>query len=631
MRIPFRLALLATIPLGAVSTAAHAEENLGTMTISANRTATAVANSGSSVTVITAEEIEKKQAVTALDVIRDVPGVNVAAYGGLGKATSLSIRGIGAKGVLILIDGVNVADPSSAQTTYDLANLQADAIERIEVLRGNQSTLYGSSAIGGVISITTKTGKGSGKVITGSGGAEWGSFGTAKTNVNARGETGGVYYSGAISGLTTQGIDVSKGGPDEDDGYKNLSANLKLGSDVVKNVGILDRLNVEATGRYLKAHNETDQFVNDTFDVDEKFRTVETSGKLAVTTDMWNGLLSNTVSAAQAVTRRDGYLGGNRGAYYGDAYYDSSITKYEYQGTLKPIDHNTFVFGVDRQRDQQNSDTNPATSTLNDGIFGNYILDLLDDDLTLTAGVRHDDHETFGGHTTWRTTAAYRIPGSGTRLHAGYGTGYRAPSLFELYDTAYNTGNPDLKPEESRGYDFGFEQSVFDDRLTFGSTFFNTRLQNAITGNPNNSYRYENIASARAFGFENTISADVTDEIRVTLNHTYLQARNNDTGETMPASPHHSANIRVDYSPEAVAGLDTWGSVHTASSNSDSGYSAKPYLGGYAIWDLGASYDVTEWSSVYARLENLTDKSYETRGGYAQPGRAGYVGFRAKF
>lgn len=556
-----------------------------------------------------------------------VPGVTFNSYGGLGKASTLSIRGVSAKGILVQIDGVTVADPSGTQSVYDFANLLADDIERVEVLRGNQSTLYGSSAIGGVISITTKTGKGSGKVLTGSGGIEWGSFGTAKTNVNARGESGKVYYGGSISGLTSQGYDLSRGGPNEADGYKTFATSLKVGADLVEDVGALDRLNVEASGRYSKSHNETDQFSTNTFDVDEKFRSIEGSGKLALNADLFDGKFANTLSASQSIIRRDGYLDGSRGSYYGEVYFDGSITKYEYQGTLKPIEDHTLVFGLDRQRDQQNADTNPARSTTNDGIFGNYILDLLDDRLTLTAGVRHDDHETFGGHTTWRTTASYRIPESGTRFHAGYGTGFRAPSLFELYDTYYGGGNADLKPEESQGYDVGVEQSLFDDRLVVGTTFFNTRTKNQIVWSGSG---YDNVSSARSFGFENTLSAEITEEIRLNLTHTYLQARDNASGQALGNLPHHSGNARLSYAPKEVEGLETWTAVRTQTWSYDSAF-ASPYLGGFAVWDLGASYAINEWATIYARGENLTDKQYVTRGGYAQAGRAGFVGMRAKF
>lgn len=496
------------------------------------------------------------------------------------------------------------------------------------MLRGNQSTLYGSEAMAGVISITTKGGKGSGKILTGETGVEWGSRGTGKTFVNARGETGGVYYSGGASGLTTQGFDISRDGANEQDGNKTGAVNLRVGSDLISDVGILDRLNVELSGRYLKASTEFDGWGSGaSVNNDSNHRKIEKSGKVAANVDLFDGVLANSFSAAQSQTRRD--LFDADPMYGGKSFYDGEITKYEYQGTLKPLDHNTVVFGADHRRDHMVTSAIDPKSVSSDSVFGNYILGLLDDKLTLSAGVRHDDNETFGGHTTWRTTASYRIPETGTRVHASYGTGFRAPNLSELYESLWGTGNPDLKPEESSGYDIGFEQSVLDDRLTFGSTFFNNRLKNAIVGDPV-TWRNENIASARAFGFENNATAELTDEISLSVNHTYTQSRDNSSGRVLPNQPRHTGNARLGYAPGEVPGLNTWVATRTATWSYDSS-STPSYLGGYLVWDFGGSYAVNDWATVYARLENLADKTYETKGGYAAGGRAGFVGMRAKF
>lgn len=619
------LSLAALVPA-----AARADESLGTMTVSANRTETAVAASGSSVTVITAEEIEKKQAVTALDVIKDVPGVTTTSYGGLGKGGGFSMRGISGKGILVMIDGVNVADPTGTQVQADLAHLMADDIERIEVLRGNQSTLYGSSAIGGVISITTKTGKGSGKMLAGTAGAEFGSYRTGKEYLNLRGETGGIYYSGSIIGLDSAGFDSSptgSGNTGEKDGTTTRAANLRVGSDLVSNVGILDRLNVEALGSFNRSDREFD--ASATSDADYEDRTTQKTGRVSLTAEMFGGVLSNTLSASQNVLRRDYYLDGNRDGTYGS--FDGEITKYEYQGTLKPIDNHTLVFGADHQRDHanlQNDFGSLVDAITNDGVYGNYILDLLDDRLTLTAGFRRDDNEAFGNHNTWRSTASYRIPEVGTRFHGGYGTGFRAPSLYELYDGFF--GNADLKPEKSRGYDAGVEQSFFDDRLVVDTTFFNTRLSDAITFDSATS-RYTQISSARTFGVENSVTAHVTEEISVSGAYTWQQARDNSTDTATTGIPRHSGNVRVSYAPDAVEGLETWMRTRFSSEKARSTTSDPRTVGGYAVFDLGASYAVTDWATIYGRVENLTDKDYHVWDQYGESGRAGYVGLRAKF
>ncbi|MGE4528391.1 MAG: TonB-dependent receptor plug domain-containing protein [Rhodospirillaceae bacterium] len=607
-------------------------QDLGTLVISANRTETPLDQVGSTVTVITAEDIEKKQAATALDVLEEVPGFTNYGYGGRGTGGSFYLRGIPAKGVLVLIDGVNAADPSSTQVQADLAHLQADDIERIEVLRGNQSTLYGSSAIGGVISITTKSGKGAGKAITGVAGAEFGTTPSMQAYSNIRGEIGKIYYAAAVSGLSSHGIDSSAGGwtaaanTGEHDGTTTQAVNLRIGSDVVEDIGILDKLNLEALGSYNLSTREYDGSA--TADGDNKLRSTAKTGKLSATADMFDGLLRNAVSASQSLSRRDYYNPHNTRTNF----YDGEITKYEYQGTLKPVEDHTLVFGLDHERQHMVSATTtssyPAKSVTDDGVFGNYQVSLLDDTLTLTAGARHDDHETFGSNTTWRTTAGYRVPVTGTRLHASYGTGFRAPSLFELYAPTY--GDSTLRPEKTRGYDIGAEQSFFGDRLILGTTFFNTRMKDAIIYD-SGANQYKNISSMRVFGLENEATLHATDEISVTASHTWMQARDNSSGAVPGANPHHTGSLRVSYAPAEVKGLDAWMKVRGSTWGYSQYRTGNKYTGGYAVWDLGATYAVSEETSVYLRVENLFDKTYNTTDWYGEPGMTGIAGLRVKF
>ncbi|MBN2751078.1 MAG: TonB-dependent receptor [Rhodospirillaceae bacterium] len=616
-------ALALTITTSPMVALADDPQNLGKMVISANRTETPVDQVGSSVSIITAEDIEKKQAITALDVIKDAPGLNVYSNGGYGKSTGLFMRGMGYKNILVLIDGVEVADPSGSQTTYDLTHLQANNIERIEILRGNQSTLYGSDAMGGVISITTKSGKGSGKLYSGTAGMEYGTYNTRKGYVNAQGEFNDIYYGASVSALNTDGFDISNTTPGkENDGYKNQSMDLKVGSDVIKDVGVLDRLNIEGLVRYMRG--DTDYDGSGTQDGLKEIRNTQKSGKFSVRADMFQGLLSNTLSASQAISRRDYYEDHVRSS---TGFYDGEKTKYEYLGTLKPIEDHTIVFGADHEREHMKTASISPQEVTNDGIFGNYQITLLEKALTMTVGARQDNHETFGEKTTYRTTIGYNIQSTGTHFHTSYGTGFRAPSLFELYSPIY--GVKTLKPEESRGYDFGIEQSLFDGRLTLDTTFFNSRLSDEIAYDSTRK-KYYNIASSRTFGLENTATAQISDEWEVSGGYTYQQARDNTTGKVLATRPHHTGSLRVSYSPDDVSGLNLWTKARFATWSYDS-YANKTFTGGYTVWDFGASYPITEWAKVYGRVENLTDKLFHTKGEYAETGRAGYVGMTLNF
>ena len=612
--------------LAATAAPAFAEDtqDLGKMVISANRTATSVDTVGSSVTIIAAEEIEKKQAVTALDVIKDAPGINLYSNGGMGKSSGLYMRGMGYKNILVLIDGVEVADPSGSQTSYDLTHMQADNIERIEVLRGNQSTLYGSDAMGGVISITTKSGRGSKKPYAGTTSMEYGAYNTRKGDINVQGASGPVYYSGSVRSIFTDGFDISNTMPgDEKDGYKNCGADLRVGSDALTDVGVLDRLSIEGIGRILRADTQTDG--SSTVDGIEQYRMFQRSGSLSATADIFGGVLSNHVAAAQSQSRRDYYKDHTRKT--ANPFFDGEKTKYEYQGTLKAIDDHTLVFGADHEREHMTTGSVSSHSVVNDGFFGDYQINLLDDSLTLTLGARQDDHEKFGDTTTYRSTAAYLLKETGTRFHTSYGTGFRAPSLYELYHPTY--GRDTLKPEESSGYDVGIEQSLLDDRLTIDTTFFNTRMTNEIIYEATPK-KYRNVASSRTFGVENLASFEISKEWWIGGSYTYQQARDNSTGMVLAVRAHHVGNVRVSYSPEEIAGLDTWVRSRMATWSYDS-YANKSFTGGYAVIDFGASYAINDWSSVYGRVENVTDKLWHTKGEYAETGRAGYVGMRIKF
>ena len=603
--------------------------------ISANRVETPVSQVGSAVTVIDAERIEKMQAETALDVVKTVPGVASFSYGGRGRGGDVFIRGMSANGgrTLILVDGVKLSD-ASGNGYVGLDDLQASEIERVEVLRGNQSTLYGSDAVGGVISITTKSGAHEKGPFTGSVFAEGGTYNTGKTGASVRGRLGRFYYSGGIAGFTTDGWDISPhdNAGNESDGYASKNANLRLGADLVEDAGILDRLNVEGLFRTLRSDYETDGYdyaTNDMADNPSLVRKLQQSAKLAVNADMFDGMLANNLAVSRFTMRTDLYDSKHvRTTSY--SIYDGDVDKYEYQGTLKPADHHTVIFGADHQREQAEGDTFTAQTVSNDGYYANYILGLFDDTLTLTGGVRTDDHETFGDHTTWRTTAGYRLPGWGTQFHASYGTGFVAPSLYKIY--AGGIFNSTLKPEESRGYDVGIEQSLFGKRLKIGSTFFRNDVENLLTGHyaPYPTWVYYNVNSVRTFGLENEAEVRIDDEWKLSASHTYMQARDNGTGQVAPTQPHHSGDIRIDYAPLWLEGLDLWASMRAQTWSYDA-YANKTFVGGFATWSFGAGYNVTENLNLYGRVENLADKTYQTKGGYPETGRAGYVGLRMKF
>ncbi|MBN2751114.1 MAG: TonB-dependent receptor [Rhodospirillaceae bacterium] len=641
------LALALTAGFG---TAAYAEdaEDLGKVVVSANRTATPINQVGSSITVVTEEDIEKSQATTLEDVLIDVPGVSISSNGGPGTTSYVSIRGMTDAHILVMIDGVPVGNPSGLMKAggYDMTNLLASNIERVEVLRGNQSTLYGSRAIGGVISITTKSGKHDTKAFAGSATLEAGTYNSGKGSLNVHGRVDNTYYNVATTRTMSSGFDISglRDGTTENDGFDNRSFNATVGSDILRDIGILDKLNIEGTIRHINNWADIDGSVYNWGPTDTngkgRVRTVEYGQQMKLNADLFNGLLSNTLTASRSKVKTDYFSFNKTRENASSEPYDGDIRTYSYEGVLKPVDDHTFVFGVDHERDHIDV-SNINKAMVNDAYYGNYQLTLLDKRLTLTAGIRFDDHETFGMHSTYRGTIGYRIPETATRLHASYGTGFKAPTVYQLYgpDAVYNMGggpqtykigNTNLKPEESRGYDIGVEQSFFGDRVVADVTFFNTRLTNMF--DYDQALGYYNRSSSRSFGFEDTLSAQVTNEIKLTASHTYTQARDNDTGQTLSSLPHNEATLRANYAPDEVKGLDLWARGRFSSWRYDtSHYKAAPYLAGWSVWDVGGAYQITDSVNVFGRVENLLDANYYTKGYYCNPGRAGYVGMTVKF
>lgn len=628
------VAALAFAPLPAL---AQSAQNLGTMVISANRTETEANKVGSSVTVITAEDLERKQAATLEDVLKDVPGLYVYSNGNSRNNTRFKLRGYDSGRVLVLIDGVKIDNQASQMYDRPYNHLQASDIERVEILRGNQSSLYGSDAIGGVISVTTKSGKNSAKTIEGAVDAEVGSFVTRRGSVSAWGRTGEVYYKASGAGLATHGDDNRpQVAPDENDGSRSVNYDFKIGADALRDVGVLDLLNVEATYNTMRGDAEYDTATS-AADNDGFLHQDTDTARIQVNAKMFDGLLDNTFSASRMdayVVARSNRYSGTPNRYWGD------LEKYEYQGVLRPADGHSLVFGADQERDHFRTQTasRQNAALVNSSFFGDYAVDLLDDSLTLSGGFRRYSHDTFGETTTYRTTASYRVPDTATRLHGSYGTGFKAPTLVQaLYnrETAIANGfDETLNPEKSEGYDIGVEQTLMDDRLVLDVTFFNNRMTNAIEsrGTPSNRY-YVNIGSVRNMGFETSADYDLTEEVTVTGTYTYTQSRDNATGLQIDQAPVHQGSVRVSYAPKAVEGLDTWVRMIAAGKSFDTPSTAigRKEVGGYATFDLGADYEIDKTFSVYGRVENLLDKNYGQMWGFENAGFGAYTGVRAKF
>lgn len=586
------------------------------MVVTANRIPTESDKIGSALTIITAEEIEQSQRRTVADVLRDVPGISVVQTGGAGRTTSVRLRGLPGQYTKVIIDGVDMADPSQSQPQYDFANLLTADIERIEVVRGPQSLLYGGDAAGGVINITTRKGQDKPKVNAL---AEMGSLHTYTASASISGSQDRINYALGATHFETDGISAAakRNGNDENDPARNDTVNARLG------LKLTDTWDVEASGRYTRAFVDTDGWGTVATDDDSNQHTLERSGRLGTNFSLFDGRLSNSLSYTLLETERD--LGTGKTAV---AYYSGETGTAEYQGTLKVAQDHTIVFGAQNKQDSMDEGGygDVHQDVTDNAYFADYQFSPLQS-LFLTAGARLDDHETFGTHDTYRGTAAYLIDATATRLHGSYGTGFRAPSLFEIYGTTLdNTG---LKPEKSRGWDLGVEQTVLNGKAVLDVTWFDNRFKNMIryAGTWGVNDHYENVASARTQGMETAGHWDITDQWRLNASYTFTDSRDNSTGQVLARQPKHQSSFGATWKPIDHLTTDaTWrlvGRRYDSATGRD--------MGGYGTFDLAASYDLTEWAKVFGRVENLLDKDYEEAATYGTYGRMVFAGVKASF
>ncbi len=583
----------------------------GDVVVTANRVPMPTAALGSSVTVIDREELERKQIREVQDALRTVPGLAVSQTGGPGRDTAVRVRGMESYHTLLLIDGVEVSDPSRGQPSYDFGHLLVSDIERIEIVRGPQSTLYGADAIGGVINVITRQGRGAPTVTAM---AEVGSFDSYRGRAGLSGSTEGVHYSAAVAYDEIGGYSAAeeRNGNLEKDGYENRRFNGAVGGRVT------DWLSLDATVRVMDGKVEYDTWAGGmAVDRDDTMDQRERSGRLTATIDSLGGDLRHVVGASLAKTNRDIYVGKDQTSFF-----DGKKDKLDYQGTWTGLENVTVIAGFEQEREAAETSGGIKTSVQARAGYADLQTAWLDETLFLTVGGRLDNHEAAGTHDTYRATAAYFIDATATRLHTSWGTGFRAPSLFELYAATW--GNPTLEPERSRGWDVGVEQTFWRDRVVADLTFFRNDTKNLIQWQATG---YQNIASTRAFGLEASVSADLLETLSTTATYTYTESRNGQTGQILARRPKHEGSLGLDWTP--MDDLRTGLTMTAAAHNYDS--ATGRHLGGYAVFDATAAYDVTEGAEVFGRVENLFDQQYQEVDTYGTAGRAAYVGVRLRY
>lgn len=629
-------ALLAASADSAAQTAARLPE----VVVTATRYPVAPETVGSAVTVITAEDLASRQSDFVLDILREVPGLAVSAPGPRGSLAAVRIRGAESNHTLVVIDGVKMNDPASTGV-FRFEDLRAADIERIEILRGPQATLYGSNTIGGVVNITTRRGKGKPELRLS---AQGGSFGTGEGAVSiGGGDQRWDAYVG-FSGIRSEGTNVAlRGG--EDDGYQQSLLNANFGLRPIENFEIRGFL------RWLRAENDYDGFGPDTrggflvpTDADLQDERSSLSGRLQAKLALFEGRWEQTVGVSRLSTKSDQINNGTLTFSF-----DAKRTILDYQSTFN-FDTSTFLdanhgltFLAEWQRDDAESTFARFKATDNLGLVGDYRVTFLDR-LTLSAGLRYDDNEKFEDFISPRLTAAFWIPETGTKLRASWGRGIQNPSLTELYGFFGNfRGNPDLEPEQSRGWDVGLEQRLFSGRLVFELGFFRNEIDQFIgtafdpaTG----TFRPVNLpGEVDTRGIETALAAKILDGLELRAAYTYLDTDGVDGRQLIRRAPHiASVGLTFRFAPDSEgkprATVDL--AARYNGSQKDNVFTpafaqARRTLDDFWLVQASAAYEVLPGVTLFGRIENLLDEDFEEAYGYRGPGLGAFVGIKSRF
>ena len=623
------VAMIGLMPAGAAYAAASDDAAAGAdeVVVTATRIPTPESQVASSISIITGEEIEARQLRTLPDVLKDLPGLNVVRSGAPGGQTSVFMRGTNSDHTKVFVDGIDVNDPSSPNASFDFGQFLTQDIAKIEVLRGPQSGLYGSDAIGGVINIITKSGSGPASLVAR---VEAGSFDTFNQSAGLAGSADGFHYTANIehfhSGATpVTPLDLLAPGERRiDDYYDNLTASTKLG------LNLSDVFDLGLVGRYTDTHlrNTGENFATfpgtpDSAQSADHTRQYYTRGTAHLA--LFEGHFEQTLGVAysnldSSATSPDGP----------PSDYSGNRLKLDWQGNVKLTRDEILVLGAEHQKDEISSPISAGTA-----IDSGYaeLQSAFAGALFNSLSVRYDANDRFGSKVTYRLAPAYLIGATGTKLKASVGSGFKAPTLSEMFQNFPNFGffgNPNLRPESSVGYDFGFEQRAADS-LRLGVTYYRNNIKNLITDNGTFT-SYANVGRAVTDGIESFVSYQASPALELRADYTFTQAYDDILHEVLLRRPKHKASVTAEW--RATAKLSIAPSVLYVGAWIDGNRDFSiPRLtaGGYTIADVAANYDLTDRLSIFARVDNMFGRHYEVPVGFLQPARGVYAGAKAKF
>ena len=612
----------ASQPAATQSAAAQANTQL---VVSPTGIATPAAHVANAITVVTAKDIATQQARSVPDILAAIPGLNVVQTGGAGGQSSVFTRGTNANHTKILIDGIDVGDATNANGAFDFAHLLTSDIQQFEVLRGPQSGLYGSDAIGGVISVITRKGDGPARATAS---IETGTYQTFNQSAGVSGSQDNVNYAINVAHLHAGDIPVTPqqllpaGQKAIGNAYDNVTASTKFGVD------LNEAWSLNSVLRYTDA---TLLFTGDggfpsvpnaaqSSHAVQQFATREEA-----VWSLLDGRIKNYFVINYVNNRTSDLTAGNPLA----AISTGERIKYDWHAVTELAPHNNFIVGLEQQTDRLQTTGLTAENGNRAGFV--EVQTNFAQRMFLVASLRNDINDQFGSHGTYRIAPAVILPVTETKLKASYGTGFKAPTLSQLYQDfpAFNFfANPNLKPEQSTGYDAGFEQPLFDDRIRFGATYFHNSISNLINSNATFT-SYANVGLATTEGTESFVTAQLTDRLSLRADYTFTRAVDATTGLQLLRRPKEKWSATAIWTPldpltvsATLLRVSNWRDV------SRDGMTSGLVAPGYTVVNLRADYAVSDKVKLFGRIDNLFNRHYQNPTGFLAPGLGMFGGIR---
>lgn len=635
MKVGLFFLLLFLIDFSQLPAAEPSEVTLPPVFVTSTRTENPLAQVTTSATIITNKEIQDQEAETALEVLRNVPGLDVVQSGSRGNNTSVFARGADSDHVLVLIDGVEVN--STTLGAFNFAHLTTDNVERIEILRGAGGTLYGSQAIGGVINILTKKGQGpleAGLTLEGGNGS------TFRQLLTVRGGAGKFAYSLSGARLGSQGFRSFN------DDYRNLATSARLDYQVTEDASL--------KGIFHFVKTDLGLFNNNNFASQPDPNAREASAQYLSKLEWQQKILQNwdyRISGSMFKEHMKDSDDVDNCTFFGFPCDSRTRDRFrpridtgEFQTNYRFQDWSTTTFGVEYKHRSASTSGDIDKALRNLGYYLQEQFQLLDRRLIIIPGVRLDDNQSFGTAWTPSFSAAYLFRETGTKLKGSYAQGFKAPTLNELFFPAGfgcpAFGNPNLGPEKSWELNAGIEQDLLQDRVKLGLTYFHREVRDLIEGrpipgDPFGCFRAENVGTARFDGVEWNFTGKLLESLTMNANYTYLDW---DTADgKLARRPRHRGNVNLNYFYERLnvnLSANFIGRRDDFRVAAPFGNIVKP---GYAIFALAAAYSLP-WQvpavkslSLIGKIENLFNRKYEETDGFRARPLNFLLGVRATF